>query len=125
MGTYTELIFGVALKENTPTSVIDTLHYMVNPNVGEPLHVDFPHQHLLRGCSEYFPVEAESRMWQHPIRKRWHISTRSNIKNYNKEIEQFLEWIKPYVESGSGFNDIYAMTICEDDAIPTIYSLFE
>lgn len=34
-----------------------------------------------------------------------------------------LKWIKPHIESGSGQNDIYAITIEEEGITPTIYSL--
>lgn len=62
-------------------------------------------------------------MWLDDIDKRWHISTRSNIKNYNNEIQTFLEWIKPYIVCGSGSKDLYAITIYQEDKEPKLYYL--
>lgn len=47
---------------------------------------------LFQGGSYYFAVGSPvTRMWLDDISKRWHISTRSNIKNYEREIETFFE----------------------------------
>jgi hypothetical protein len=51
------------------------------------------------------------------------LSTRSNIKNYKQEIETFLEWIKPYINGGSGSRNMYAIVIYEEQDEPTIYYL--
>lgn len=64
-------------------------------------------------------------MWLDHIDKRYHISTRSNIKNYEDEIETFLEWIKPYVENGSGSRELYAIVMYEEASKPTLYYLHE
>ena len=64
-------------------------------------------------------------MWFGGIDKNWVISTRSNIKNYGNEIEAFLEWIKPYIDGGSGERDMYAIVIHEQSNEPKIYYLNE
>lgn len=127
MGMYTELIFGAKLKKETPTSVIDALKYMVGETKERPTDFPFPEGRVdyLFGCSSYsFGVnKGLSKMWFDDISGCFHISTRSNIKNYENEIESFLEWIKPYIESGSGERDIYAMVIYEESSSPNIYYL--
>lgn len=62
-------------------------------------------------------------MWFDDIGKNWCLSSRSNIKNYNNEIDTFLRWIKPHIASGSGTNEMYAIVIYEESKRPTIYYL--
>lgn len=59
-------------------------------------------------------------MWHDEISKCYHISTRSNIKNYENEIELFLDWIKPYIEYGSGVRNLYAIVTYEGGT-PILY----
>ena len=129
MGMYTELIFGAVLKKDTPSEVIETLKYMLGeieekPN-NFPLH-NGRCEWLFQGGSYYFAVNnSVNKMWLDDIDKRYHISTRSNIKNYANEIETFLEWIKPFIEGGSGNREMYAITMYEDSELPNIYYLHD
>ncbi len=124
MGMYTELIFGASFKEGTPKEVIDTIKYLVD--YGEkpvPCLFDMD-RNPLGGGSYYFGVSSPvKKFWYDEIGRSWILSSRSNIKNYNDEIEKFLEWIKPYIDTGSGNRDMYAVVIYEDESEPTIYYL--
>lgn len=115
---YTELIFGARLNENTPNDVIETLKFMMGETDVKPEAFPFPDgrcEWLFRGSSYYFGVhKAVSEMYYDEIARAWTISTRSNIKNYEGEIETFLEWIKPYIYSGSGSREMYAVVTYED-----------
>ena len=55
------------------------------------------------------------------IANTWCISFRANCKNYQNEIERFIEFIKPYVEYGSGPTNIFAIVQYEEDDYPTLY----
>lgn len=132
MGLYTELILGCSLDVSSPKIVIDTLKWMIYGD-GEseipselPQHPFFTNEEtriwMLRSSSYYFGVcECVNRMWYDNIGGRWIISSRSNVKNYNKEIEMFLDWLKPYIRSGSGSRDFYAIVCYESAEEPTIY----
>ena len=130
MGMYTELIFGASLKPDTPELVIDSLKYMMETGP-KPVgflfsEIDgFSHYDWLFQRSSYlFGVcKPVSKMWFDNIGKNWRLSVRCNIKNYNKEIEQFLNWIEPHIESGSGNRNMYAIVIYEEQNEPTIYYL--
>lgn len=121
MGMYTELIFGAHLKKDTPEHIIKIIQDLAN---GDPDEVSpfYNSRNVLLGNSGYFPV-------QHCIFKKdselkiWSLNSRASIKNYSDEIEFFLEFIKPYISSGSGINDIYAYVLHEEDENPKIYSL--
>lgn len=127
---YTELIFGCSLKTDTPKEVIDTLRYMVGDlslsKIGKPKFQSKSGQNPLTGGSYYFGVNRSvGRIWYDEISEQWHVSTRSNIKNYQSEIEDFLTWIKPHVESGSGTRDMYAIVTYDEASKPTIYYLYQ
>jgi hypothetical protein len=126
MGMYTELIFGAKLKKDTPNEVIETLRYLVGDiEKPEKVAIDLWRNPLNFG-SYYFAVNSPVRkMWFDEIDEEWHISTRANIKNYESDIEKFLEWIKPFVAGGSGTRDMYAIVIYEESDEPTIYYLYE
>jgi hypothetical protein len=127
MGMYTELIFGASLKEDTPNQVINALKYMIGEIEEKPIDFPLPEgrcEYLLRAGSYYFGVNVSvSSLRYDKITESWVISSRSNIKNYVNEIETFLEWIKPYISSGSGQRDMYAIVIHEQQSEPTIYYL--
>lgn len=129
MGMYTELIFGAELKKDTPNEVIEALKYMIGETKEKPVNFPLPDgrcEWLFQGGSYYFAINnSVTKMWLDDIDKQWHISTRSNIKNYEGEIETFLEWIKPYIHSGSGGRDLYAITIYEEQDTPTLYYLHD
>jgi hypothetical protein len=128
MGMYTELIFGARLKENTPNEVIETLKFMIGETEVKPEGFPFPDgrcEWLFQGGSYYFAVhKAVSKMYYDDIAKAWTVSTRSNIKNYEGEIEQFLEWIKPHIDSGSGNREMYAVVTYEDGE-PRMFYLYD
>lgn len=127
MGMYTELIFGAELKKETPNEVIEALKYMIGDIEDKPINFPLPDgrcEWLFQEGSYYFAIHNPvNRMWLDGISGQYHISTRSNLKNYDNEIETFLEWIKPYVAGGSGAREMYAITIYEEQEEPTIYYL--
>ena len=129
MGRYTELIFGADLKKDTPDNVIEALKYMIGDTEEKPKDFPLPDgrcEWLFRGSSYYFGVSSPvSKMWKDDIGGNWVLSTRSNIKNYEGEIEAFLKWIKPYIDSGSGSNDMYAIVTYEEAETPDIYYLHD
>jgi hypothetical protein len=126
---YTEIIFGADLKQDTPKYVIEALKYMIGNNKEKPKDFPLPEgrcERLFQGSSYYFGVnKSVSKMWFDDVNENWALSTRSNIKNYSGEIGDFLEWIKPYIESGSGNRDMYAIVTYEDSEEPNIYYLHE
>ena len=129
MGMYTELIFGAELKRDTPNEVIEALKYMLGETETKPANFPLPDggcEMLFREGTYSFPINNPvNKMWLDDIDEQYHISTRSNIKNYENEIETFLEWIKPYIYGGSGNRDMYALVIYEDQDEPTVYYLYD
>lgn len=153
MGMYTEFIFGCALREDTPRICIEALDYVINGEEKKPRYenpitceeklyndtfidrilsveeienfADF--YDLSRLCysfSGYFGAgENDPCFYYDSVIKAYRISIRSDIKNYENQIDRFLEYIEPYIKSGSGSNDIYAYVLYEENEYPYIYSL--
>lgn len=133
MGMYTELIISCRLKQNTPIEVIETLQWMCLPLPRpEPKPASYPFGSgednrisiMFRCSSAYFPFTMEPKFTKDAF-DQYTLITRSNIKNYSNEIERFLDWLKPYIESGSGIRNFYAIVCYEEQAEPTIYYLDE
>jgi hypothetical protein len=135
MGMYTELIFGAELKLETPPEVIAMLQLLVE-GVPRGIEPELLPEHPFFKCtrwdclftmgSSYFGVKAPvNKMWQDEYNHKWIVSTRSNLKDYDGEIKKFLDWIYPYVESGSGECEVYAMVTYEENEFPSIYMLRE
>lgn len=134
MGMYTELILGCKLSKNAPKLLINALDAVINhwneKNYGDAsdevkdfiIEYDLPY--LFHGTSYYFGVNRpNSAFWFDNITGCWSISTRSNLKDYEDQIENFLTYLEPYVEQGSGECDIYAYVLYEGAKKPTIYFL--
>jgi hypothetical protein len=129
MGMYTELIFGATLKEKTPTYVTDALNCIINDSVTTNLSdeakqfIDEYSISKLIWCTSYYFGAHDNKpsCTFDKIAGRWCISFRANCKNYQNEIERFIEFIKPYVEYGSGLTNIFAIVQYEEDDYPTLY----
>ena len=131
MGMYTELIFGATLKVTTPTYVTDAFNYVINKIDNEDANLpdetkQFIYKYSLRKlvwCTSYYFGAHDNKpsCIFDEIDNRWCISFRANCKNYHGEIEKFIEFIKPYVEYGSGPTNIFAIVQYEEDEYPTLY----
>ena len=128
MGMYTELHFNAELKGNVPKNVIDTLKYMINKHNDidfDPSQV-FKHQLfstdrwpvMLQCDSYYFSADTNSTLRYDDIAKSYFLCIRSNLKNYDGEIEHFIDWIHPYLDELEG--DYLGHYRYEEDDIPTL-----
>jgi hypothetical protein len=122
MGMYKELIFAAKLKVDTPEFVISTLKYMLG-ETDPPHNLDFD-EGVFAASSYYFPVSKALNDFFHDG-DNWVLSHRGNYKNCDNQgfIEKFLDWIKPFIECGSSWENIYAITIYEDSHEAKIHSL--
>ena len=129
MGMYTEIIFGAGLKENLPENIVAVIQKMVN---GEKLCEPAPDHPFFKsgrpwlmrsGGSYYFPGTVEPKFWFDDIGNQWFLHFRTNIKNYDSEIEKFIDWIKPYIGQGVGERNFFAIVTYEEASEPTVYYL--
>ena len=131
---YTEFIFEAELSKDTPKALIDAFTTVSRKDTGieitsNKLEISkfiekFDLNMLVNCCSAYFPAQQSFfNMYYNKYSDTYGIFIRSDLKNYEQQINEFLEFIKPYVVMGCGSNDIYAYVLYELDEQPTIYSL--
>ncbi len=108
MGMYTAFHFASELKKEIPEEVIEVLKFM---NTGEnkpetlPNHDFFKTERwfcLFRMDSYYFDAETHSSFRFNEISGSYYLTVTSNLKNYDSEIELFVEWITPYLQKFDG-----------------------
>ena len=123
MGMYTELNIGLELKKDTPDEVINIIEYMISDKEQDrpttPNHPLFSTNRwdvMLTCGSYYFNAKPVHRFEYDEIGRCWFLTNVSNLKNYNSEIEKFLDWISPYIND-DGF---FGYMRYEEDAMPTL-----
>lgn len=121
MGMYTELVLGVELSSE-PT-VIDTLKLMLDGDeenkvvtIDHPLFSTSRWAYMLLCDSFYFDGQTDSKLVYDENSKSYYLNVRCNLKNYDNEIEKFLDWLCPYIKT-EGFLG-YSRYEC--DADPTL-----
>jgi len=128
MGMYTEFHFNAELVKDLPKEVENILKYMIGESDGEDISPpDLPNhklfstprwQVMLMGDSYYFAADTISTLRYDNITNSHFLCIRCSFKNYDSEIELFLDWISPYIEMDSGeFLGFYRY---EMDEIPTL-----
>ena len=109
MGMYTELVLGLELRYDP--DVIDILNYMLHegpePKINVTSHPLFQTDRwrfMLTCDSYYFDGQTDSKLFSEqtyvgPFDKTYYLNVRCNLKNYCSEIEKFLDWLAPYIET--------------------------
>ena len=106
MGMYTELNVGVAFKKDTPNNVINIIKYMLNED--EFVYYELPDHPLFKTArwnfmlvsdSYYFDGQTDSSLHYDDISSQYYLNVRCNLKNYDGEIEKFMEFIQPYLDT--------------------------
>lgn len=128
MGMYTEINVCFDLMRDPPKNVVNILHYLIE-KADIPLILP---KHKFFECdrwdkvaccdSYYFDGSTNSKMVFDNISKTWKINIRANLKNYNSEIEKFLNWLAPYIDT-KGFLGYKRYEECEDPIL--IYNDFD
>lgn len=145
MGMYTEIVLAMQLKRDTPSEVIEILEYLVDtfqkqgPEIA-PSHPFFqtPRWKMIGdGDSYYFPGITNSKIEYDDIARAYFLTVRSNLKNYDQEIQKFLHWLAPYSQAGTytpprnGFpptgpdQDFVGYFFYEEDERPTLVFFHE
>lgn len=118
MGMYTELVLKVKIKHDIPTTDRDVLEYLFNggerPKV-VPGHAFFekPNWDMIGRCSSYYHTPFSLSK----IEGR-HLFSRSDLKNYDGEIEAFLDWLRPMIDELE--DRCIGWTWYEEESSPTL-----
>jgi len=126
MGMYTEINCAFKLKQDIPPEVVAILMHMLDPRNPRPVQMP-PHPlfetenwDLLLICSsQYFATsKAQSAVWLDEVDGRYRVLIRSNLKNYDDEIEKFIDWITQYIHAVGG--DFLGYSRSETTQVPTL-----
>jgi hypothetical protein len=103
VGMYTEIYVNVDLKPETPERVLAVLRAMCGDEDKSSLG-DKPERwnRLFNDGSYYTPRTSCGILKYDKFLKAWSLLGKGDIKNYENEIEQFFEWIKPWVDGEPG-----------------------
>ena len=123
MGMYTEIFFRAELRTDVPTKVIDLIRAWITNEVPDnlPDHPLFKCDRwgtLLNGGSAYFPTMVSPVFARGGFSHEWELSFNSSLKNYDGEIQQFFDWINPYLRAVPG--EFIGYHLYEADEVPTL-----
>ena len=102
MGMYTELVLGVEIEPNS--NVLNVLNYMLDntdecgPHDDHELFKTDRWEFMLNCGSYYFDGQPDSKLFNYDNRE-YYLNVRCNLKNYKSEIEKFLDWLQPYINT--------------------------
>ena len=142
------------MSKKTPKVCVDALDYVINGEEKKPKYEnpegweekrfnddyierttpieeiekfieEYDFYRLFGSSSYYFGAANPVRKFHYDsIAESYKISTRADLKNYTDQIEKFIEYIKPYVEHGSGYDhEIFAYVQYEEDPFPKMYGI--
>ncbi len=98
MGMYTEMVVKCCISPDAPPIVRDTLGFMFNIGTARPDELpdhplfSLPRWEALGSCNSYYHIP-----WSASNYIEDYLFSRSDIKNYNGEIEAFFDWLRPHV----------------------------
>lgn len=105
MGMYTELVLGIEIEDND--KIIQTLRYMLGETEYQPVddHELFRTDrwdYMLKCDSYYFDGQTDSKLYMDDLYEdnpKFYLNVRCNLKNYDNEINKFLDWLNPYIKT--------------------------
>ncbi len=126
---YTLISFTANLKKETPENIIKLLEEMKNNSLhGDykdlPEHCFFKTERwkmFFTSDSYYFSDKTNCFFYKDRITDSWFLEFKSNLKNYDEEIDKFIDWITPFINEPEGSFIGYKMY--EEDKMPTLLKL--
>lgn len=103
MGTYTELVLKCSIKDERPEIVHDVLNFLFNENQLHPTELPDHEFFKIKGwdavgrTNSYYHCPRSLNFYDGK-----YLFSRSDFKNYQDEIDLFLDWLKPYLSSPPG-----------------------
>ncbi len=122
MGMYTELFLSCEFNEDLPKEAEKVLLHLFDAKdepESLPDHEFFSctrWRQIGSMCSFYFTPFALSKIEKE--QGSYYLTTRSDLKNYDSEIEKFLNWVEPYIYAHDG--DHLGHYRYEEDDKPTL-----
>ena len=100
MGMYTEIYVNADLKKETPQDVIDVISAICEKNYEAKCLIGKPSMWgwLFNNGSYYLPLTECGKITKDSVSGIYSFIGKGDIKNYEGEIEQFFNFIKPWCE---------------------------
>lgn len=123
MGMYTELVLATRVKKDS--EAVPVLFYMAGRGEKPTSLPDHPlfqtsRWPLLLSCSSYYFVPRSTCLLEFDdIGDYWVIISRSDLKNYDNEIEKFIDWLRPHLEDAA--DRMIGYSRYEESREPIIY----
>lgn len=122
---YTELVLKCSLKEDIDENAKNILDYLFN---NKELDENKIPNHEFFKCQRWNHIGSSSSYYHIPFAlSRWdtkigsYLFSRSDLKNYDDEIDKFLDWINPYIEDYNSDDKLcIGYKWYEEDEIPTL-----
>lgn len=138
MGYYTEFRFRAKLNENTPKEIVAVLDQAINnySNYWEELaghempsimsvrdRPDLPIDHPFGKCERWFMLFHSNNFDPETIKgstfdkKTLELSVHSEFKDYDNETDNFVDWLKPFIDL-THFTEVWSKgEDCEEKSI--------
>lgn len=107
MGMYTKLSVDIRFRENLPEEVVSALNFMsgnkdyVSQALPEHDLFKTPRWDFMLLCSSYYHTPFSlTKFHKDEISQSYYLTSSSDFKNYNGEINLFFDFIAPYVQEG-------------------------
>lgn len=102
MGMYTELLIKADIVRNPPVEVVAVLNFLFNSGEEPKTLPDHPFFKKERWssigrCSSFYHIP-----WVSSKYEEGYLFSRSDLKNYDGEIDAFLDWLFPYIDEEDG-----------------------
>jgi len=117
VGMYTEVYFNVDLKEGTPKEVVDGLIAYIKG--------DCDSRPLCCNMSYYTPNTSAFYAEFDEISKQWSLLCKGDLKNYERDIEAFVDLLKPHVKLNYGEKTFIGYMRYEENVEPTLFYVGE
>jgi hypothetical protein len=107
MGMYTELVLSVELEKEMTEEKLEALMGQCGVGVSG---------------SYYFPLNSKKSFYTDHFGYNF-FSIRTNLKNYDSQIQKFIKKLAPFIVRGGGCNDYIGHILYEEDSVPTLLFL--
>jgi hypothetical protein len=102
MGTYTEILIKTSVTKILPADVEAVLQYLFNDGDAPgklPAHPFFEcgRWRMIGRCSSYYHIP-----WSTSRYAEERLFSRSDLKNYDGEVNKFFDWLMPYIDEPEG-----------------------
>lgn len=123
MGMYTELYLSCEIKDEAPEEVKQIIEHLF----GDLEEIETPPDHwffscgrweMVGSCSSYYFTPFASSQTYTDFKGSLSFTTRFDLKNYDGEIQGFLDWVMPYIDACEG--DHLGHYRYEEDLEPTM-----